>query len=275
MTTIIRTISDLKAVLSDKKDIGLVPTMGALHEGHMSLVRLAKQKARHVVVSIFVNPTQFAPHEDFKQYPRPEAEDIELLTSAQTDIVFLPSPDEFYPKGYGTYVNPGMIATILEGTVRPHFFQGVATIVTKLLLLIQPSYALFGEKDYQQLHIIRQLVRDLHIPTTIIPAPIIREADGLAMSSRNRYLSPQERRIAPSLYRVLQETKTALRLNKPIADTLAQAMTDLHNTGFEGIDYYELRDGQTLAPLNHLTLDARLLAAVRLKNVRLIDTIAV
>jgi len=277
MTTLIRTIPELKAFLSNKNLISLVPTMGALHEGHLSLIRLARRHATHtcVIATIFVNPAQFAPNEDFGRYPRQEEKDLELLESIGTDAVFMPLREELYPEGYDTYVNPGVIGTILEGAIRPHFFQGVATIVSKLLMLVRPAYALFGEKDYQQLLVIRQMVRDLHISTTIISAPVIREPDGLAMSSRNRYLSPAERLIAPALQRILQETRAALHDHAPIADTIMQAITNLYRAGFENVDYFELRDQNTFRPLNHLTSDARLLAAARLKNVRLIDTITV
>ena len=276
MTDIIRTVPELRQKLKNTSGtLGFVPTMGALHAGHVSLVTLAKEKTDYVAASIFVNPTQFGPQEDFNRYPRQEAADIELLTAAGTDIIFIPSTKELYPEGSSTQIDVGYIGTILEGAVRPHFFNGVALIVSKLLMLFQPTLAIFGEKDYQQLVVIQKLVRELMIPTTIIAGSVIRQSNGLAMSSRNAYLTEKEQQIAPALYRILETTKTRMQQEIPVSQALDQACIELTAAGFDAVDYFQLRHEQSLEPLDQLAPHARLLAAVRFPQVRLIDTLAI
>jgi pantoate--beta-alanine ligase len=265
-------IRRLKAV---GKTIGLVPTMGALHAGHISLVEIVKREADIVVVSIFVNPTQFGPNGDLSKYPRTEAEDIRKLERVGAAIAYIPTTEEIYPQGFITRVQVPGISNELCGAFRPGHFDGVATVVTKLFMQAMPDVAVFGEKDYQQLHIIRQFTRDLDIPVKIIGAPIMREADGLAMSSRNRYLSEKERVTSASLYRVLMETAENLKEAKEITAALAQAKKALLEAGFTKIDYIELRDAETLAAAVGLAKPARLLAVAWLGVTRLIDNIAV
>jgi pantoate--beta-alanine ligase len=275
MTTILRTIPELQHYLKGKKKIGFVPTMGALHAGHLSLITSAKQQCDTVIASIFVNPAQFAPHEDFDRYPRQHEKDTELLESAGAHAVFIPNMAEIYPSGFKTTVPVGSLGDILEGQARPGFFNGVALVVKRLLLLVQPDIAVFGEKDYQQLLVVRQLVNNLNIPTIIIAAPIVRETDGLAMSSRNVYLTPEQRTIAPHLYRTLEMLQAQLQQNKPIQDLQEQARAALLEAGFTQVDYITVCDGLTLEPLSSLTPQARILAAVHLGTVRLIDNLAV
>ncbi|MFQ5784114.1 MAG: pantoate--beta-alanine ligase [Alphaproteobacteria bacterium] len=256
--------------------IALVPTMGGLHEGHLSLVRRARALGDRVCVTIFVNPTQFAPDEDFDTYPRDEAADVRRLAREGADLVFAPGVDEIYPPGHATRVTVAGLSDCLCGVSRPDFFTGVATVVATLLIQALPDVAVFGEKDYQQLLVIRRLVRDLSIPLRIVGAPTVREADGLAMSSRNHYLSAAERRIAPELFGVL--TALAGRLAAGDADidrALAEARRRLDAAGFTAVEYLELRDAETLAPLSALDRPARLFAAVRLGSARLIDNLPV
>lgn len=255
------------------ESIALVPTMGALHEGHLSLIRLARERCDRVVVSIFVNPTQFAPHEDFQSYPRDEARDLDLLASLNTDLVFTPTAQEMYPLGYSTKVTPGTSANGLETNFRPHFFGGVATVVLKLLNACTPDIAIFGEKDFQQLQVIRQMVRDFNLPVEIVGGPTLREEDGLAMSSRNAYLSPEERGIAGRLNVILAEVAENIRLGYPIKKTLAQARSTLFEVGFDDVDYLEYCQVDNLEPLNTTTEPSRILAAVQLGRTRLIDNI--
>lgn len=268
-------IEELRAKITEWRAAGeriaLVPTMGALHDGHLSLVHLARANADRVVVSIFVNPTQFAPHEDFQSYPRDEARDLEMLAELQTDLVFTPTAKEMYPLGYSTTVTPGSTAIGLETTTRPHFFAGVATVVLKLLNACSPDIAIFGEKDYQQLQVIRQMTRDLNVPTDIIGAPTLREEDGLAMSSRNTYLSPAERAVAGRLNIIMAETSERIRLGYPIKKSLAQGRAALFEAGFDDVDYLEYRDAATLEVLLKPSSSARILAAVQLRKTRLID----
>src|SRR5580700_7949605 len=220
---IVRTLEDLRRALAvwraEGQRIGLVPTMGALHDGHLSLIRLARQRADHVIASLFVNPAQFAPNEDFRAYPRDEARDAELLAETGCDLLYAPSTEDIYPAGFATCVTVTGISAPLEGASRPQHFAGVATVVTKLLIRVAPDAAYFGEKDYQQLLVVRRLVRDLDIPVQIAGVPTMREADGLALSSRNAYLSPEERRIAPEVARVLRRIAAALAAEP---DTLAR-----------------------------------------------------
>jgi pantoate--beta-alanine ligase len=243
---------------------GLVPTMGALHAGHLSLVDLAKEHADKTIVSIFINPRQFAPLEDLATYPVQERADLEALEKVSADLAFIPEVREMYPEGFATTVSVNGVSEDLCGTSRPHFFSGVATVVTKLLLQCLPDIAIFGEKDYQQLLVIRQLVRDLNIPVAIKSAPIIREKDGLAMSSRNAYLGPQQRKIAPLLHAILQK----IAASKDIDKAICAAKKDLARAGFE-IDYLEVRDGLDLGypPKS----SPRIFAAAYLGTTRLID----
>jgi len=255
--------------------IALVPTMGGLHEGHLSLVRIAKKHANRVVVSVFVNPTQFAPHEDYENYPRNEERDWHKLLTVGADLMYAPDVYEIYPNDFATRVEVAGLTQTLEGVSRPHFFSGVTTVVTKLFLQCLPDIAIFGEKDYQQLLVVRKLVRDLNFPIAIVGAPIMRETDGLAMSSRNVYLDAEERAIAPQLYAVMADMAADLAAGREIAETVEQGALRLEGAGFQ-IDYLEVRDSETLMPIeDKVQAPARLLAAVYLGRVRLIDNIAV
>ncbi|HYG85640.1 MAG TPA: pantoate--beta-alanine ligase [Azospirillum sp.] len=276
---IVRTVADLRTQVSawhrQGRTVALVPTMGALHAGHMALVERARTLADHVVASVFVNPTQFAPHEDFDRYPRDEAGDAAKLAAAGCDLLYAPSVAEMYPEGFCTAVSVGGPAEGLCGTFRPQMFGGVALVVTKLFLQAQPDVAVFGEKDYQQLQVIRRFARDLDIPVRVEGAPTVREADGLAMSSRNAYLSADERARAPELYRALSEAAEALASGAPAGLALERASARIAAAGFARIDYVELRDAGTLAPVDHVTHPARLLAAAWMGKARLIDNVAV
>ena len=254
--------------------IGLVPTMGALHEGHLSLVRTAKARCDRVIASLFVNPKQFAPHEDFERYPRDEAGDSALLAAAGCDLLYAPERAAMYPEGFTTNVLVPAVSTMLEGEFRPHFFGGVATVVTKLLLQCLPDAAFFGEKDYQQLQVIKRMTRDLDIPVAIHGCPTVREHDGLAMSSRNAYLSADERRIAARLNHLLHDAIKAAHAGEPIHEVEDDARRHLIAAGFTGVDYVAIRDAETLAPVSDLA-HARILAAAWLGKTRLIDNMAV
>jgi len=256
--------------------IGLVPTMGALHAGHMSLVESARRAADRVIVTIFVNPAQFGPNEDFARYPRTLAADVEKLSSVAADLVFAPSVEEIYPPGFSTkVVLEGPARANLEDRFRPTHFSGVATVVTKLLNQAQADVALFGEKDYQQLLVIKRLARDLDIATEILGAPTLREADGLAMSSRNVYLSSEERARAKELHGALKEAARCILSGENIGAAMGAARAALADVGFE-IDYVEARHAETLAPVASLGEGPiRLLAAAKLGATRLIDNIAV
>jgi len=256
--------------------LALVPTMGALHDGHLSLVRLARRRADRVVVSIFVNPTQFAPNEDFASYPRTWDRDIALLTRAGVDMVWAPNAATMYPDGFATRLVPGGPATAgLEDAFRPHFFGGVATVVAKLLLQCTPDVAIFGEKDYQQLCVVTQLAKDLDQPVKIVGAPTQREPDGLAMSSRNAYLSVEERAVAPVLYRVLRNCAEAMSGGAAIAPVLTRGRRAISGAGF-ALDYLEARHAVTLARVRTLRDGPiRLLVAARIGRTRLIDNLAV
>ena len=255
--------------------IALVPTMGALHEGHLALVRLARAEAERVVVSIFVNPTQFAPNEDFSAYPRTLDEDLAKLAGL-ADLVFTPAADEMYPPGSATTVSVAGPATVgLEDRFRPTHFAGVATVVAKLLVQALPDVAIFGEKDFQQLKVIARMARDLHLPVSILGGATMREPDGLALSSRNRYLSPAERAVAPRLHHALQEGSAAIRAGAAPAEAAAEAAAALAASGF-AVDYVAARDAETLEPVaSPAAGPVRLLAAARLGRTRLIDNIAV
>jgi pantoate--beta-alanine ligase len=265
----------LAAVRREGARIGLVPTMGALHDGHLSLVQKTRKHADKVVVSIFVNPTQFAPHEDFDSYPRTlDADARKLAVAGGTDLIFAPSVGEMYPQGFATRIEVGGPSRGLETDFRPHFFAGVATIVAKLLLAVMPDAATFGEKDYQQLLVVRRLSADLGLATEIIGAPIIRESDGLAMSSRNATLKPDERRIAGQMNVVLKRVIADLRGGMPIATAEEAGKRDLLEAGFVSVDYVAVRDANSLEPIDSLAGPARVLAAAKVGSTRLIDNLA-
>ncbi len=274
---VVRTVADLRAQVAAWRaagqTVGFVPTMGALHDGHLSLVRLAGARADRVVASIFVNPTQFGPGEDFEAYPRDEARDAALLAEAGCHLLYAPTVAEMYASGAATTVTVAGVSEPLDGLARPGHFAGVATVVTKLLNQCAPDIAVFGEKDFQQLQVIRRLVHDLDLPVEIIGAPIVRAADGLALSSRNAYLTAEERPIAGRLNRVLDEALTQLRAEEAVSSVEAQAVAALLAVGFTTVDYVEARAPATLARLGPgpAAGPIRLLAAARLGRTRLID----
>jgi len=255
--------------------VGLVPTMGALHQGHLSLVEAARRHADRVVVSIFVNPKQFAPHEDFDRYPRELATDTKKLEQAAADLVFAPETSELYPNGFATIIDVGGPGAGLETDFRPHFFKGVATVVSKLLIAALADIAVFGEKDYQQLLVVRRVARDLGIPTDIVGAPIVREEDGLAMSSRNAYLSPEERRIAGALNVILKRAIAQVQAGNSLASIEASAVEALRDRGFDAVDYVAIRDAEDLRVISSVERPGRILAAVRIGRTRLIDNMAI
>ena len=276
-------LSALRSALAPLRGDGplaLVPTMGALHEGHLSLVRAAKQRAAHVVVSIFVNPRQFGVGEDLDAYPRPIERDAALLAGEGTAVLWAPTVAEMYPSGYATNIAVSGVSEGLCGGARPGHFDGVATVVAKLFNQVQPDIALFGEKDWQQLAVIRRMARDLdfaqpHV-SAILGVATMREADGLAMSSRNAYLTPAERAAAPSLPRAMHEAIARIESGEPAAPALAALESALLAAGFASVDYAELRDADTLAPLAASgPKPARLIVAARLGKARLIDNMAV
>ena len=256
--------------------VALVPTMGALHAGHLALVRAAKARADRVVVSIFVNPTQFAPTEDFGSYPRTFATDLKALADAKADLVWAPTAKVMYPQGFATRIEPqGAALAGLEDKFRPHFFGGVATVVGKLFTQVEPDFALFGEKDYQQLCVVRQMVKDLDLPLKIVGVKTVREKDGVALSSRNAYLSAGERSVAPVLHRVLKTSAARIKSGEPIGQVLDVGRREIDVAGF-ALDYLEARHALTLAPIA-LRQDGpvRLLVAAKIGNTRLIDNVAV
>jgi pantoate--beta-alanine ligase len=277
LPAIATTVADLRRALepSRKDGVALVPTMGALHDGHLALVAAGKQRTPHVAVSIFVNPTQFAPHEDFNSYPRTLESDREKLARAGASLIFAPFAREMYPEGFATTVSLKGPAMGLETDFRPHFFDGVATIVAKLLIAAAPDYALFGEKDYQQLLVIRRMVQDLNLPVEIIAVPIAREADGLAMSSRNAYLTQPERQVAGQMNRVMQDVVSRIARGTGVVEAQAYGAAALKEAGFDSVDYVAVRDAQSLVPLTALQAPARLLVAARIGKTRLIDNMAV
>jgi len=255
--------------------VGLVPTMGALHQGHMALVRAARVECARVVASIFVNPKQFAPTEDLGSYPRREAADLNMLRSAGVDLVFLPALHEMYPPDFATLVQVSGLTEGLCGAHRAGHFDGVTTVVTKLLIQALPDIAYFGEKDYQQLTVVRRLARDLNIPVLIAGVPTVREADGLALSSRNVYLSAEERRIAPNLARVLRSVAAALARDPTVVQReIARGSAALQQSGFT-VEYLEIREAETLAVTSEVTARSRIFAAVRLGTTRLIDNMPI
>jgi pantoate--beta-alanine ligase len=272
ITTAAEIYAEARALRAAGKTVGLVPTMGALHEGHLSLVRRARAECDAVIATIFVNPTQFGPSEDFSKYPRTFERDLELLAAENCDLVFVPTKDEIYPAGFSTYVEPPAVAAPLEGTHRPGHFRGVATVVLKLFNLIPADVAYFGQKDYQQSLVIRHMVRDLNLPLKILVCPIVREADGLALSSRNRYLSPAEREQALALSRSVRHAEERVRAGQRDADAIAAAMKhELTAAGIQRIDYATVADAQTLAGLNRLDRPAVALVACFVGTTRLID----
>ena len=272
---IVRTVADLRAAVAQYRrsgaGVGLVPTMGALHDGHLTLVRSAKLDNARVIATIFVNPKQFGPTEDLARYPRDEAADVAMLKELGTDLLFAPDVGEMYPEAFSTSISVGGLTQYLEGVSRPHFFNGVATVVAKLLLQALPDRAYFGEKDFQQLLVVRRMVRDLNIPVSIVGVPTIREADGLAMSSRNRYLSPAQRKIASALPQTMQEAVAELRSGAVAAPIVANAKTRLHQAGFDRVDYLELCDEATLQPIPVAHAPSRLFVAAYVGATRLID----
>jgi pantoate--beta-alanine ligase len=275
---VVRTLAALRRATAGyrKADetIALVPTMGALHEGHLALVRLARRRANRVVVSIFVNPAQFGPHEDLATYPRTFAADLAALAREKIDLVWAPAVETMYPAGFASRIVPQGAATAgLEDAFRPDFFAGVATVVGKLLIQCLPDLAFFGEKDFQQLKVVNRLAKDLDIPVTIVGVPTVREKDGLALSSRNAYLSVEQRAAAPALYRALRAAANRIAAGDPIAQVMADGRVEIERAGFS-VDYFEARDAETLAPVASARAGKlRLLAAAKLGTTRLIDNI--
>ena len=277
---IVRTVPSLRRALEPYRKgrarVALVPTMGALHRGHMALVNEARRRAKHVVVSIFVNPTQFAPHEDFASYPRNFATDLKVLREAKIDLVWAPSVEDMYPDGFATRVMPEGAAKVgLEDEFRPHFFGGVATVVAKLFTQVSPDFALFGQKDYQQLRVVTQMAKDLDLPVKVIGVPTVRELDGLALSSRNAYLSAAERAVAPMLHRVLRQCANRIKNGEKVDHVLNVGRIEIDLAGFV-LDYLEARHALSLAPIElPMKGPIRLLVAAKLGKTRLIDNVAV
>ncbi|MDR6529704.1 pantoate--beta-alanine ligase [Caulobacter rhizosphaerae] len=279
---IVRTVADLRAQVGAWKAAGervaLIPTMGALHEGHLSLIQLGQVQARRTVASVFVNPKQFAPHEDFDSYPRGEARDAELLAEVGCDLMFAPDVSEMYAPGFSTTVNLTGVSEPLEGAARPQFFGGVATVVTKLLLQSQADVAIFGEKDYQQLQVIKRVVKDLDIPVEIVGAPTARATDGLALSSRNAYLSAEERAAAVALPNAIKAAAKAVAAGGRIDEAEETAKTAILAAGFRQVDYVDIREASDLSRLGPGPIgqaDGRILVAAWLGRTRLIDNMAV
>ena len=275
----VRRVSELRARIAGWRalgeTVGLVPTMGGLHEGHLSLVRASLAASGRTVVTLFVNPAQFGAGEDFDDYPRDEAADAALLAGLGAHLLFAPGVDEIYPEGHVTRVSVPGIGDCLEGEFRPGFFTGVATVVSKLLIQALPDAAFFGEKDYQQLRVITQLARDLDIPTEIRGVPTVREDDGLALSSRNAYLGPRERGMAPALYRVIGAIAAAVAGGESATGRVAWGAGELDRAGFDRVDYVAVRHALTLEPVESQERPARVLAAAWLGRARLIDNVAV
>lgn len=278
--TIARTVPALRKMLAPFRKKGehvaLVPTMGALHAGHLALVKAAKKRADRVVVSIFVNPTQFAPHEDFGSYPRTFDSDVKALAEAKVDVVWAPTAKVMYPEGFATRIAPeGAALAGLEDKFRPHFFGGVATVVAKLFTQVSPDLALFGQKDYQQLQVVTQMAKDLDLPLRVIGIPTVREKDGLALSSRNAYLSAAERAVAPTLARVLKATAARIKQGEPIEMVLEEGRGEITRAGF-ALDYLEARHAVTLKPVaSRKDGPIRLLVAAKIGKTRLIDNLGV
>jgi pantoate--beta-alanine ligase len=277
---IVRTMPALRRALEGLRargaTVALVPTMGALHDGHVSLVRLAKRRAARVVVSIFVNPAQFAPTEDFTSYPRSWKSDVAKLAAAEVDLIWNPDVKTMYPDGFATRIlTEGPANAGLEDRFRPHFFGGVTTVVGKLFAQCRPDFAMFGEKDFQQLRVVTRMARDLDLGVKVTGSPTVRERDGLAMSSRNVYLSPEQRRAAPELYRAMRESARRLRAGDDIGAAMAGGVELIASAGF-GLDYLEVRHAETLAPVASVKDGpARILVAARIGKTRLIDNVAI
>ncbi len=277
---VVRTVPALRRALDGlrarKAMVALVPTMGALHDGHVSLVRLAKHRAHKVVVSIFVNPTQFAPTEDFGSYPRTWKADVAKLAAEKVDLIWNPDVKAMYPEGFATRIVPEGPATAgLEDRFRPHFFGGVATVVGKLFTQCRPDVAIFGEKDFQQLRVVTQMARDLDLGVRVVGSRTVRERDGLAMSSRNVYLASEQRQAAPELYRVMKLSAARLRAGEAADAVMADGSEVITAAGF-AVDYFEVRHAETLAPITSLKDGPmRLLVAAKIGTTRLIDNIAV
>jgi pantoate--beta-alanine ligase len=274
---IVSSIAELRSIIQNwrqsKQTLAFVPTMGNLHSGHLELVNEARKRADKVVVSIFVNPTQFGPNEDFVTYPRTEQQDVVRLTSVAADLLFLPTTETMYPESSQTQISVAGLSTLHCGSHRPGHFDGVALVVCKLLNIVQPDCLLLGEKDFQQLAVIRQMVTDLNMPLEVIGIPTVREADGLAMSSRNVYLSAQERQVAPMLYQCLCLTRDAIKVSQAIGqNVLDEQAARLQQLGF-AVDYFHLCRRDDLLPAGPLDKELILLAAVRLGKTRLIDNI--
>lgn len=257
------------------KKIGLVPTMGALHDGHLSLIEKARELADITIVTIFINPRQFGKNEDLSVYPRQIEKDVDMIDHAGGHAVFTPATEEIYPPGYVTNIHVKDITQGLCGASRPGHFDGVATIVTKLLIMTEPDIAIFGEKDYQQLCVIKRLVKDLNIDCDIYGAPIMRDKYGLALSSRNAYLTPEELDIARQFNKILIKAKEGIEKGEAIEKSLSNARTELLASGVDDVDYIEFRDGDTLEPLSDFTQEGRLLAAIKIGKARLIDNFRV
>lgn len=278
---IFRTVAEMRAWGNARKaqqqSIGFVPTMGALHDGHLALVRRARAETDAVVVSIFVNPLQFGPREDFKRYPRPVAHDLALLRRARVDAVWMPGASDLYPEGFSTRVSVGGLSTVLEGAHRPGHFDGVATVVAKLLAGVWPARAYFGLKDYQQVRVIDRMVRDLNLPVKIVACPTVREADGLAMSSRNRYLSKREREEAVKLYQALYLGRELIsqRIMTDAKRVVKRLCGVLKTIPKSRIDYVTVADPVTLAPMTRIKRPALIAMAVRIGTTRLIDNVLV
>ena len=276
---ILRTVADLRAVVRGWKargeTVGVVPTMGALHDGHLSLARAAKTGCDRVIVTIFVNPKQFDNAQDLAKYPKTEGADAALLAPLGIDVVFAPEPAEVFPAGFVTTVSLAGVAAPLEGTLRPGHFDGVATVVTKLIGMTEATRAYFGQKDWQQLQVVNRLAADLNLPVEIIGCETLREPDGLALSSRNARLSAAARAAAPALYAALTAAALAIRSGTPPDTALTQAESAVLAAGFERVEYVALRDAKTLTPPTDPTRPLRLLAAAWAGGVRLIDNIAI
>lgn len=274
---VVSTVADLRTQVAAWRNAGLtvalVPTMGALHEGHMSLIRLGAAQADRVVTSIFVNPTQFGPNEDFARYPRQLEQDRAKVGAAGGHLVYAPTVEEMYPGGFATTISVTGVSAGLCGAARPGHFDGVATVVCKLLLQALPDVAIFGQKDWQQLAVIRRMATDLNVPVRIEGGPIVREADGLALSSRNAYLSAEERAVANTLHATLQQVAADIEKGTDIADACAWGIGELKDKGFGSVDYLEVRDAETLAPMTSMTAPARVLVAAVLGKTRLIDNV--
>jgi pantoate--beta-alanine ligase len=277
---VVRTVPALRRAVDGlrarKATIALVPTMGALHDGHVSLVRLAKRRAQKVVVSIFVNPTQFAPTEDFSSYPRTWKADVAKLAAEKVDLIWNPDLKAMYPEGFATRIVPEGPATAgLEDRFRPHFFGGVATVVGKLFTQVRPDFAIFGEKDFQQLRVVTQMARDLDLGIKVIGSRTVRESDGLAMSSRNVYLSPEERPQATTLYRAMKESAKRLKAGEDVEAAMANGAELITGAGF-ALDYFEARHAETLAPIQSMKDGpVRILVAAKIGTTRLIDNIGI